>query len=161
MGHSGIVELVYRVLPVRAWKAKLAGHMERCPACAGRLARKDEVRGILVKAEDIGGLDGLWPSVRKNLEAPAVGDARKDPAAGAILYVRSRPGGMLWRWTAAVAGTALAAFVTFSLLRSINPSAGPAADQFRLHYAKVEDRAADTYIFQSDGLFVVWVDNKI
>ena len=169
MGHSGIVEFVYHVLPVRAWKAKLAGHMERCPACAGRLAGKDEVRGILVRAEDVGSLDGLWPSVRKNLSGAASGSSQKRPAAGVIPFSRPRPGGMLWRWAAALAGTALASFLTFSILRSLGPSAGPAGGvpeiasggQFRLHYAKVQGRAADTYIFQSDGLYVVWVDRQL
>jgi hypothetical protein len=63
MKHSGIVERLFRLVPFRPVKARLAEHAESCPACAARLAGIEDVRRVLVKAADLGRMDDLWPAV--------------------------------------------------------------------------------------------------
>lgn len=166
MLHPGMVELLWRVLPVPAWKSGLARHVEKCPVCAARLAGKEEVRRVLVQAGDLGGLDDIWPAVRRalggNAEPPistvTVRSALKEKGA------RSAP---VLRWAGALGGTALAAWLlvgTLSYLGSgdtVRP--GPVMAEtagFILHSARIENKPAETYIIhpQDDGMVVVWVE---
>jgi hypothetical protein len=167
MLHPGMVELLWRVLPVAAWKSGLARHMEKCPVCAARLADKEAVRRVLVQAGDLGGLDYIWPAVRRAL------DRNTDPRTAA-LSARSglkkavtRPAPVL-RWAAALGGAALAALILVGTLRylgPVEPAARPGTDiaetdGFILHSARIENKPAETYIIhpQDNGLVVVWVE---
>ncbi len=170
MRHTGMVELLWRVLPVSAWKSGLARHMEKCPVCAARLADKEEVRRILVKAGDLGDLDGIWPYVRRALKPDAGASPSAILARSALASSagETRPGPAL-RWAAALGGAALAAWVLAGTIRYLGP-AGPAgpgpvaaeAAGFILHSARVENKPAETYIIHpaDDGLVDDWVEKS-
>jgi len=153
MGHSGILDVLVRVLPLAVWKAAVVRHMEECPSCRRRLAGREEVRRLLVQAEDLGDLSGIWPSVRRRL-----GSARRDVRAGAASH-RS----LLWRWTAALGGSAAAALLIIGLLGYLGtpePGGGPDGSGFRLAYARIGGRPAGTVVFQpaDADMIVVWVE---
>jgi anti-sigma factor RsiW len=160
MSHSGIVDRLARLVPLRPVKARLAKHAETCPACSARLAGRDEVRRILVQAADLGRMDDIWPAVRRGVEAGGFdpGPGLKPGRAGA-----ARP--RAWRFAAASLGLLAAVFVTAGLIRYLS---GPgdlvgSEEGFRLHYARVERRAADTFVVQSpeDGMVLVWVGKAL
>lgn len=160
MSHSGIVDRLARLVPLRPVKARLAKHAETCPTCAARLACRDEVRRVLVQAADLGRMDDIWPAVRRGAEAgrPGTGPALEPGRTGA-----ARP--RAWRFASAALGLAAAVFVTAWLIRYLGGPGGPAASEegFRLHYARVERRAADTFVVQSpeDGMVLVWVGKSL
>lgn len=160
MSHLGIVDLLARLVPLRPVKAILAKHAERCPACSARLAGRDEVRRILVQAADLGGMDDIWPAVRRGAEA---GGFNPDPGLKPGRAAAARP--RAWRFAAASLGLFAAVFVTAWLIRYLGGPGGPAASEegFRLHYARVERQAADTFVVQSpeDGMVLVWVGKSL
>ena len=166
MLHARMVELLWRALPVPAWKSGLARHMENCPACAARLADRKEVRRVLIQAGDLDGPDDLWPRVRRALDGnpetrPSAVAERSALKAG---EARSAP---FLRWAAALGGTALAVTILIGTIRYLGEtkSGGPGpvvaeTDGFILHSASIENKPAETYIIhpQDDGLIVVWVE---
>jgi anti-sigma factor RsiW len=169
MDHSGIVEFFCRVLPVPAWKSGLAGHLESCPACAARLAGKDEVRRILVQAEDLGGLDEIWPAVKRAM-APDSGPGRPAGTPLSRPGLRGKSGRPAVRWAAAGCGLALAAALLVGTVRYLgHPSASGAGDSmaetggFILHSARIENEPANAYIIhpRDDGMVVVWVEKSL
>lgn len=170
MKHSGIFEWMYRMAPVRAWKGKLAVHMEKCPDCARRLAGRDEVRRVLVQAGDLGRLDDIWPIVRK--AGPGIGRDRSmnGPVSGLAFSGGPRRLSQAFRWASALGGLAVASFMLVGVVRYLrSPSSSPAAASsiarkggFILHSARVDNRLADTYILQSnDGMILVWVEKTL
>jgi anti-sigma factor RsiW len=171
MGHSGIVELLYRILPVPAWKSGLARHMENCPACSARLAGRDEVRRVLVQAEDLGGLDDVWPAVKRAL-GPVAGGGRPNaiPLSRPALKNKSVRPAPAVRWAAAGCGLVLAAALLVGTVRYLgHPGASGAGDSlaetsgFILHSARIENEPANTYIIhpQDDGMVIVWVEKNL
>jgi anti-sigma factor RsiW len=152
MGHSGILEVLVRVLPLPAWKAAVVRHMEECPSCRRRLAGREEVRRLLVQTEDLGDLSGIWPSVRRRL-----GPVRRYVRTGA-----GSPRGLLWRWTAALGGIAAAAVLVAGLIGYLGPSGAggePAGPRFKLTYARIGGQPAGAVVFQpaEADMIVVWV----
>jgi hypothetical protein len=74
-----------------------------------------------------------------------------------------------WRWAAAVAGFAAAAFLTAGLVRYFlagSTSAGrktPPEGAFRIHYVRIAGQPAQTCVFQekNTALVIVWVDKSL
>ena len=171
MGHSGIVELLCRVLPVPAWKSGLARHMENCPACSKKLAGREDVRRVLVQAQDMGGLDDIWPAVKRGISpASAAGRTAGAPFSGAALKTTPVRPAPAVRWAAAGCGLALAAALLVGTVRYLgNPDASGSGDSmaetsgFILHSARIENEPANTYIFhpQDDGMVIVWVEKTL
>ncbi len=171
MGHSEIVEFLFRILPVPAWKSGLAGHMESCPACSTRLAGRDEVRHVLVQAEDLGGLDDIWPAVKSAMALDS-GSGRPDGAPVSSPVLRTKPGrpAPAVRWALAGSGLALAAALLVGTIRYLeHPGASGARDSvaetggFILHSARIENEPANIYIIhpRDDGMVVVWVEKSL
>jgi hypothetical protein len=162
MAHSGIVDRLFRLIPLRAVKARLAEHAERCPVCAKRLAGRDEVRRLFVQAADLGNLNDIWPVVRR-------GSSRieRDKVGAHDRAVSPRP--RLWRYAAAGLGLLAAAGLTMSVVRYFG--AGPAGTsiitraegRFEIHYARIQQKPADTFVINSpgDGMILVWVDKNL
>jgi hypothetical protein len=158
MSHSGIVDGLYRLIPFRAVRGRLAAHAETCPACGRRLAGREEVKRVLVGAADLGRLDDIWPAVRKGAAGRRSAGAK---TAG--------PASRLWRLAAAAGGLAAAVFVTVFAVRYFGAGANGAAipaesgDGFQLHYARIDERPADTFIVQSSGdnIVLVWVEKNL
>jgi hypothetical protein len=170
MKHSGIFEWMYRLAPVRAWKGRLAAHMEKCPDCARRLAGRDEVRRVLIQAGDLGRLNDIWPIVRK--AGPGIGRDRSmnGTVPGSAFSGRPRRLSLVFRWASALSGLAVVSFMLVGVVRYIqSPSPSPAVvsnivenDGFILHSARVDNRSANTYILQSnDGMILVWVEKSL
>ena len=171
MEHSGIVERLYRVLPVPAWKAGLARHMESCPACSKKLAGREDVRRVLVRARDLDGLENIWLAVKRGIgpdpEAERLWGVR---ISGAVLKTATGRPATLIRWAAALAGLALAIALLVGTVRYLgHPGASGEGDSlaetsgFVLHSARIDNEPAKTYIIhpQDDGMIVVWVEKSL
>ena len=171
MEHSGIIERLYRVLPIPAWKAGLARHMESCPACSQRLAGKEDVRRVLVQEGDLGGLENIWPAVKRGIGPDP--EAERLPGmriSGPVLKTATRRPAPLVRWAAALSGLALAAVVLVGTVRYLGhpgPSGGgyslAETSGFVLHSASIDNEPAKTYIIHppDDGMIVVWVEKSL
>jgi len=145
--------------------------MESCPACSSRLAGKDEVRRVLVQAEDLGDLDDFWPAVKRAM-GPASERTRsvETPLSRAALKNKSFRPARAVRWAAAGCGLALAAALLVGTVRYLgHPDASGSGDSmaetggFILHSARIENEPANTYIIhpQDDGMVVVWVEKTL
>jgi hypothetical protein len=157
-------------LPFPAWKSGLARHMESCPACARRLAGKEDVRRVLVQAGDLGGLEGIWPAVRRGIrpQSEAERSSGRSDSQAALMIRASRPARAV-RWAAALSGLAVAAVVLVGTVRYLgHPGASAGGDSmsetngFVLHSARIDNKPARTYIIhpQDDGMVVVWVEKS-
>jgi hypothetical protein len=167
MRHADLVGLLFRVLPFDAWKdALLRGHMENCPACRRRLASREEARRVFVRSEDVGIPGGFWPAIADRIggceiavAAPLAGTARASELV-------PRPRRWAWRWAAVSAGLFVAVLATAALVlffRTAPPSGGLEAaaahtDQIQIHYVKIGDEPALTYIFKphDSDVVIVW-----
>jgi anti-sigma factor RsiW len=147
MGHSDRLIFFARLIPGGAWKdALLERHLERCPDCAAKLASREETRRLLVGAADVGGLEGIWPAVRAAIAAP--GPRRPD-------VIRKRI--PAWRWMTAAAGFALAVFLTWTAVRTLQPGAGLAG----FDISSVAASAAETENAPGDvQLAYIRIDNE-
>ncbi|MDD8027157.1 MAG: hypothetical protein PHI34_11640 [Acidobacteriota bacterium] len=158
MSHSGIVDGLYRMIPLRAVRGRLAAHAEACPSCGRRLAGREEVKRVLISAADLGRLDDIWPAVRKGSAG------RRETGAET-----AGPAPRLWRLAAAAGGLAAAIFLTAFAVRYFGAGANGAlipaesGGGFQLHYARIDERPADTFIVQSpgDNIVLVWVEKNL
>lgn len=176
MRHADLVGFLFRILPFDAWKdALLRGHIENCPACRGRLASREEARSVMIQSEDAGIPDGFWPGIAERIDGCVPMPAREAGMASEAETV-SRPRQQAWRWAAAVSGTALAALLTISLIRYLGAptpggigKAGSAEsgefgpDQVRIHYVRIDNTPAQTFIFKphDSDVVIVWAGKNI
>ncbi|MCX6563308.1 MAG: hypothetical protein NTU60_06850 [Candidatus Aminicenantes bacterium] len=167
MRHFKGMDLFYRLLPFPSWKdALLRGHIERCPECERCLASREEARRILVQVRDVGDLDRLWPAISDRIHGirpllePDLGLERE--AAPTL------KGG--WRLAAAAAGMSLAVVLTLALVnffRSPSISGGGIAqgetDQVQIHYVRIDNEPARTFIFKphDSDVVIVWAGKNI
>jgi len=170
MRHADLVGLLFRVLPFDAWKdALLRGHIENCPACRSRLACLEEARRVLVRSEDAGVPGGFWPAIADRIGGCEIAAAPMAVTARASGPVPA-PRRWAWRWAAAVSGTALAVLLTIALVRFLHapaPGAAGAAesepDQVRIHYVRIDNEPARTFIFKphDSDVVIVWAGKNI
>lgn len=176
MRHADLVGLLFRVLPFDAWKdALLRGHIENCPACRRRLASREEARRILVRSEDAGIPGGFWPAIADRIGGCEI--AATAPLAGITRPAEPVPAPKrwAWRWAAAVFGTALAVVLTIALVRFLQTPAPPPyaagavgaaesePDQVRIHYVRIDNEPAHTFIFKphDSDVVIVWAGKNI
>jgi len=164
MGHSILTDLIYRILPFRAWKGwLLRNHTEGCPGCRKRLVSREEARLLLVQADEVGDLDRLWPSIKERLRDKAKKDEKN---------LSSRPA-MAKMWRLAATGITvllIAAAVNFWLIRRPRPETpiqgGPSpaeTEQVQIHYVKIDNEPAQTFIFQprDSNIIIVWAGKNL
>lgn len=165
MSHSSFIDLVYRILPFHAWKDwLLRRHIENCPGCRLRLVSRDEARLLLVQADEVGDLGRLWPAIKERLG----GNRRYGEKGG-----RPKPA-LVRRWRLAAVGFAvllIAIAVNLWFLRlprtDISKSGGGAntvePEQVQIHYVKIENEPAQTFIFQprDSNILIVWAGKNL
>lgn len=167
MLHFKLMDLFYRLVPFPSLKAGLLrGHIEKCPECGRWLASREEARRVLVQVRDVGDLDRLWPAIADRIRGirPSL-----EPNAGMALEAPARPRAV-WRWTAAAAGMSLAVLLTFALVRFFqSPSisgggiAQEGTDQVQIHYVRIDNEPAQTFIFKphDSDVVIVWAGKNI
>ncbi len=166
MGHSDRMMFLAGIVPFGAWKDALFGrHFERCPECSRRLATREEARNLLVGEAELGHLDGIWPAVRAAISAPRPAE----PVAAARVRTPA------WKWLAATAGLALAVFLTWTAVSTLQPgsglagftvasTAGPApelgdaAGDVQLGYVRIDNEPARTIVFKplDSNTVLIW-----
>lgn len=166
MSHSGIVELLYRIIPLRMVRSRLAAHAERCPACSLRLADRDQVKRVLVAASDLGRLRDIWPAVRG--KASANGPVPLETNSRALRRAGRGSSAPKWgRLAAAAAGGAAAFLLTAFTVGyfgagSVRKSAPSVRAGFELHYARVDQKPANTFTveFPEDRMVLIWFESS-
>jgi len=152
MTSCSAAELLYRLVPVKPWRALLIRvHFEDCPRCQKELAGAAEVRSLLVHEADCQLTQPLWEDISRSL---ASGDslAAEKPRPMPV----SRP----WAWAAA--GIVLAVLAGYWILRDFRPAGvGPGAAvpaRFELEYVRVGGQPAEAYVYQPRGsdMTIVW-----
>jgi hypothetical protein len=145
-------------------------HVEKCPACQARLIGREDARRWLVQADQIGGLDGLWPAIRKAMDA---GPAPRAVAQGGAAFLASsppsRPKLRFLRWAAATSGLGGAALAILTILALVVPrgvdfagAADPQHDSLRIVSASVAGQPAETYIIEipENRMILVWIEPR-
>ena len=164
MRHPDLVGFLFRILPFDAWKdALLRRHIESCADCRGRLASREEARRVIISGEDAGIPGGFWPAIAERIEGREMVPATTPRYPAATV---PEPRRRVWRWAAAVAGLGAAFLATAArvlFFRSTAPSWGPEAeaaeaDQIQIHYVKIGDEPALTFIFKphDSDVVIVW-----
>ncbi len=168
MGHSDRLLFLARLVPFGAWKDVLFGrHFERCPECAARLATREEARRLLVGAEEVGDLDGIWPAVCAAIAASGPGPGH--PVAAVRVRIPA------WRWLTAAAGLAVAVLLTWGTVRFFQPGRGLAgfevasvaasmagseslAGDVELAYVRIDNEPARTIVYKPHdaNLVLIW-----
>jgi len=152
MASCRTVEFLYRAVPLRAFRDHLIRtHMEECPRCRAGLASLEEARGLFVRVEDAGSVDGLWERIADQAVRRAPAPDR--PVAGVA------PG---LRWATAAAMALVIAVTGFWFLDQVQkagPEAGSVAGDanFRLEYVNIGGAPAQTFVFQPNGSDTVFV----
>ncbi len=163
MGHSNLVNLIYRMIPFHTGKDwLLRHHIENCPACRKQLVSLEEARLLLVQADEVGDLGGLWPYVRTRIVEKAK-DGEKSPL--------SKPAvAKIWRLATAVTILLVALAVNFWLFRKPGPGTSgldepsPAGtEQVQIHYVKIDNEPAQTFIYQprDSHIIIVWAGRNL
>ena len=168
MGHFKLMDFLIRLAPFPSWKAGLLRrHFEKCPECERCLASREEARRVLVQSCDVGDLDRLWPAVSNGIRGirPSL-----EPNAGMARGTTSWPKAA-WRFAAAAAGLALAVVMTFTVVRFFRSPAPPLGaafvegetDQVQIHYVRIENEPAQTFIFKphDSDVVIVWAGRNI
>jgi hypothetical protein len=146
------VEILFRILPVRAWKGNvLERHQARCAACRGKLASREEAGAYVIPPEAPAGPDRIWPAVEAGLRTHSEPAGRSPVASSAL-------------WKAAGIGAA-AGIMVLILLISRPPRPAPAAftdaaaEDFRLDSAEAWGRPAQALIYQArdSRVTIIWV----
>lgn len=163
MGHSDRMLFLARLIPFGAWKDALLGrHFEGCRECAGRLATREEARRLLVGAADLGDLEGIWPAVCAGITAQ-----------GLRIPVAARTRIPAWRWLMATAGLALAVFLTWTAVRTLQPGHGLAGFEVasvaasepglapgdvQLSYVRIDNESARTIVYKphDTDMVLIW-----
>ena len=157
MRHCRILELLYEAFPVRPWQGFLLRvHMDHCPACQAKLARRDEARRALHRAEDFAAGANLWPTLRRRLEdRPAPLPAR--PVLGALALRAAASAGLL----VAAAGLSVLFWRGFKVEQA-GPTPATTRGKFSVDYVRIGGRPADSYVFQSKEakMTLIWASKK-
>lgn len=168
MPHFKLMELLFRLAPFPSWKAGLLrGHIERCPECERCLASREEARRILVQDRDVRDLDRFWPAISDRIRGiqPSL-----EPNAGMAREATARPRAG-WHWTAAASGLILAVVLTLALVNFLRSPSAPGGagiaagdvDQVQIHYVRIDNEPAQTFIFKphDSDVVIVWAGKNI
>jgi len=166
MGHWALVKLAVWILPNGKRRDAIIEHVDGCPSCGARLAGRNEARGVLVKAEDVGGPENIWPRVEHVLNTESSASVR--PSAIRISAGRRRL--FPWRWAAVAGGICVAAAITLlvvpgvRLRRAAGPGfpAVPTSESLRILSASVAGRPAELYVVDvpEDRMTLVWFERQ-
>jgi hypothetical protein len=155
MLHSRIIDLVYAILPAKLCKNHVIGrHVDHCPACQAKLAQKEEVRSLFVQADEVSGLDYMWPAIQQKLDKSKVKE-------GTVQFF-AKPAK---QWAATAAALMLVALVGFWLFRNYKPKGIPITEEaqgFKLDYLKIENQPARIFLFQpqDSNIVIVWAEKN-
>lgn len=154
MSSCKVVSFLYRLVPVRLWRAFLIrAHFEGCPHCQQELASAAEARSLFVQESDLNLACPLWGDIARSLAA------RDDEAAEKSGVL---PGRRLGRWAWAAAGIVLVLLAGYWAWKGFRPdgrSPMPTAPvRFELEYVRVGGQPADAYVYQPQGsdIIIVW-----
>ena len=152
MASCRTVEFLYRAIPLGVFRDLLIrDHMEGCERCRARLVSPEEARGLFVRADDVGPVDGLWDRIADRAVRPPAARTRGQATGLAGL-----------RWATALAMALVVAVTGFWLLDRIEKAGpggplAPAEEGFRLDYVNVGGAPAQTFVYQPLGSDTVFV----
>jgi anti-sigma factor RsiW len=154
MSGCKTINFLFDLLPLKIWRGFLIRrHVESCPACQDRLAAREEGKALLVQAEDVEALSGLWPEVRLKLSQVCGQKQTRKPMAR---FAR--------RWAIGAAGLLIAVLTSVWLYRGYEPERIQQGDEvgrrFQIQYLRVEDKPALSFVFQpqNSNIIIIWAE---
>jgi len=148
------IRFLFFLVPFRPWQDFLVRkHLDPCPVCSGLLARKEEVRKLLVAGESLEPSPELWPAARAGMEAGKrpVENLRRSAWKAALA-------------AAAAAAVLAAAFLVWPTFRQggKRPVQEPAS-RFLVSFVRVGGEPATPFIYQpsGSGMIIVWAEKNL
>ncbi len=143
MRACGIVEVLGRFLPFKAWRGNvLERHAGRCPACRSKLALRDEAVAFVVAPEPFARPDMIWPAVEARIRT--------------MRPVRNRYPDRprrLWKPITAISALAGALLLILVVAKPPRPADSPRPvprlEDFRIDSVEAWGRPAQALIFQA------------
>lgn len=153
MMQCKIVDFFYFIFPLKRWRDFLIRiHIQKCSLCQTRLAGVEDVKSVLIQENEVGNLEGLWPSVRRKLN--------KEEREERRIY---KP---RWRWAFAVAVFLVVVISGIWFYHIFTPKKSPSGEElverFQINYIRIEEKPASAFLFQpkdSDMIFV-WTEKN-
>jgi hypothetical protein len=147
------VEVLARLVPIRAWKGDiLQHHLDRCPACQAHLAGREEARDYVPRSDEACSPDPIWPAVETRIRM-------KPQARGRRVDLLGR----LWKPITGITAVAVALLLIFIESRPPRPAgtALPAVpiEDFRLDSVEAWGKPAQALIYQArdSQITIIWV----
>ena len=122
-------------------------HMERCPDCQKNLISREDVQGMTIQESQCVAKESIWDGFEEKVE-----EARTDKQ-----YV-FRP---RWSWAYGVA--ILLVFVSVTIWFVLSPQFREGQVEqslnghFRINYIQIENKPAQTYVYQPQDSFMILV----
>jgi len=150
MWRCRMVDWLIRFLPIRFIQDILIRrHIAGCGICSERLAKREEVRSLLVREQDLGFVADFQPEAKPGLE----GGSKQRPAS---LF----PG---WKWVWAAAGLTVVLLAGIWWQLGTGTRQAPETEQrFQLNFVRIGDKPARTYVYQPQNveMTLVWVEKN-
>lgn len=153
MSRFKILGYVFSMIPLKKWQDYLIRLIERCPENKNYLATVEEVREIMIEESQCQESTSLWDGFQAKLKE----------AKATEKSVRS----LRWRWAYGAAVLAVLFVATIWIVNTPSFREGQVEERlngnFRINYIRVEDRAAQPYVYQPQGshMIIVWAQKNI
>ena len=147
------VEILARIVPIRAWKGDiLQHHIDRCSACQADLAVREEARDYVQQPDQFCPVDSIWPAVEVRIRTKPQAPGRRSNAIGKL-------------WKPITGITALAGILLLIFIESRPPRpAGTALraapiEDFRLDSVEAWGKPAQALVYQArdSQITIIWV----
>ena len=147
-----LIDLLFTLFPIKRWQGFLIRrHIQKCPACLGKLVEAEDVKPLLIREGEIENLKDLWPGLKARLSE------RKKEA-------RIPPRRWRWVYASAFLAVVLTGLVWLSIIffPGRSPSEDPLKGQFQISFIEIENEPAQAYVFrpQDSNTYFVWVEKK-
>jgi hypothetical protein len=148
-----IVEILCRILPLKAWRGDTLGrHLGRCPACRSNLALREEAEAYVILPEATDRPDPIWPAVEARIKTTPAAPGRP-----------SVPLSALWKPAVAIGVVAGLMILIFLVSRPPRPAstALPNAriEDFRLDSVEAWGKPTQALVYQArdSQITIIWV----
>jgi hypothetical protein len=142
------IEYAFSLVPLKKWQDFLIRfHMMRCPDCQKMLISREEVQGITVQESQCLATEAVWDGFEEKLK-----EARTENRQ----LFRPR-----WNWAYATAVAFVSVSVAIWIL--ISPQFRKSrveesfSGRFRINYIQIENKPAQTYVYQPQDSFMILV----
>ena len=153
MWRCKIIDLLITIFPVKFWQDFLIRiHISKCMLCQNRLADKTEVQSLLIPENDIENIKDFWPGIDASFQNKEKGTLQPKPFLGKWVFQAAV--------FLAVVVTGLWIFNNFNTKEP--PAEGGYPQRFYINYIKIDNKPAQTYLYQpkDSDMIIVWAEKE-